>query len=227
MIAEETLVSDLKNKETQAKAFEVLVNTYKERLYWHIRRIVMNHDDADDVLQNTFIKVYRNIDGFKGDSKLYSWMYRIATNESLTFLKQKSKKLGVSNEEYQESLVENLESDVYFEGDAIQLKLQQALATLPEKQRLVFNMKYFQEMKYEEISEVLETSVGGLKASYHLAVKKLEAYLRRDLNWKRMSKTLHNVILSMTKYFSLLIINNRFRRAQPDNNNQLTFRHPL
>lgn len=182
MIAEETLVSDLKNKETQAKAFEVLVNTYKERLYWHIRRIVMNHDDADDVLQNTFIKVYRNIDGFKGDSKLYSWMYRIATNESLTFLKQKSKKLGVSNEEYQESLVENLESDVYFEGDAIQLKLQQALATLPEKQRLVFNMKYFQEMKYEEISEVLETSVGGLKASYHLAVKKLEAYLRRDLN---------------------------------------------
>ncbi|NKI32662.1 RNA polymerase sigma factor [Croceivirga thetidis] len=180
MIAEETLVSDLKNKETQAKAFEVLVNTYKERLYWHIRRIVMNHDDADDVLQNTFIKVYRNIDGFKGDSKLYSWMYRIATNESLTFLKQKSKKLGVSNEEYQESLVENLESDVYFEGDAIQLKLQQALATLPEKQRLVFNMKYFQEMKYEEISEVLETSVGGLKASYHLAVKKLEAYLKES-----------------------------------------------
>ena len=178
MIAEETLVSELKNKETQAKAFEVLVNTYKERLYWHIRRIVMSHDDADDVLQNTFIKVYRNIDGFKGNSKLYSWMYRIATNESLTFLKQKSKKLGVTNEEYQESMVENLESDVYFEGDAIQLKLQQALATLPEKQRLVFNMKYFEEMKYDEISEVLETSVGGLKASYHLAVKKLEAYLK-------------------------------------------------
>lgn len=179
MIAEETLVSELKNVETQAKAFEVLVNTYKERLYWHIRRIVINHDDADDVLQNTFIKVYRNIDGFKGNSKLYSWMYRIATNESLTFLNQKSKKLGVTNEEYQESLVENLESDVYFEGDAIQLKLQQALATLPEKQRLVFNMKYFEEMKYEEISEVLETSVGGLKASYHLAVKKLEAYLKK------------------------------------------------
>ncbi|BFP39249.1 sigma-70 family RNA polymerase sigma factor [Flavobacteriaceae bacterium GF1] len=177
MSAEETLVLELKDKATQSKAFEVLVNTYKERLYWHIRRIVLDHDDADDVLQNTFIKVYRSIDGFKGESKLYSWMYRIGTNEALTFLKQKSRKLGVSNEELQQSLVENLESDVYFEGDAIQLKLQKALATLPEKQKLVFNMKYFQEMKYEEISQILETSVGGLKASYHLAVKKIESYL--------------------------------------------------
>ncbi len=177
MSAEEALVLELKDKATQSKAFEVLVNTYKERLYWHIRRIVLDHDDADDVLQNTFIKVYRSIDGFKGESKLYSWMYRIGTNEALTFLKQKSRKLGVSNEELQQSLVENLQSDVYFEGDAIQLKLQKALATLPEKQKLVFNMKYFQEMKYEEISQILETSVGGLKASYHLAVKKIESYL--------------------------------------------------
>lgn len=180
MIVEETLVSELKNTETQAKAFEVLVNTYKERLYWHVRRIVLNHDDADDVLQNTFIKVYRSIDGFKGQSKLYSWLYRIATNEALTFLKQKSRKLGVTSEELQTKLVANLEADVYFEGEEIQLKLQQALATLPEKQKLVFNMKYYQEMKYEEISDVLETSVGGLKASYHLAVKKIETYLRGD-----------------------------------------------
>jgi RNA polymerase sigma-70 factor (ECF subfamily) len=180
LIAEETLVNELKNKKTQAKAFEVLVNTYKERLYWHIRRIVLNHDDADDVLQNTFIKVYRSIEKYKGDSKLYSWMYRIATNESLTFLKQKSRKLGVTNSELQEQLIEELQADVYFEGEEIQLKLQQALATLPEKQKLVFNMKYFQEMKYEEISEVLETSVGGLKASYHLAVKKIETYLKVD-----------------------------------------------
>lgn len=180
MIVEETLVNELKNKETQAKAFEVLVNTYKERLYWHIRRIVLNHNDADDVLQNTFVKVYRNIESFKGDSKLYSWIYRIATNESLTFLKQKSRKLRVTNSELQEELIEGLQADVYFEGEEIQLKLQQALATLPEKQKLVFNMKYFQEMKYEEISEVLETSVGGLKASYHLAVKKIETYLRGD-----------------------------------------------
>ncbi|MFD2586932.1 RNA polymerase sigma factor [Croceitalea marina] len=180
MIAEQTLVNELKNKNTQAKAFEVLVDAYKERLYWHIRRIVLNHDDADDVLQNTFIKVYRSIEGFKGESKLYSWMYRIATNESLSFLKQKSRKLGVSNEELQEHLIENLQGDVYFEGEEIQLKLQKALARLPEKQKLVFNMKYYQEMKYEEISEILETSVGGLKASYHLAVKKIETYLRAD-----------------------------------------------
>lgn len=180
MIAEETLVLQLKNKETQAKAFEVLINTYKERLYWHIRRIVLNHDDTDDVLQNTFIKVYKNIAKFKGDSKLYSWMYRIATNESLTFLKQKSRKSGITNETLQQQLVENLVADVYFEGDTIQLKLQEALAKLPEKQKLVFNMKYYQEMKYEEISEILGTSVGALKTSYHHATKKIEAYLKED-----------------------------------------------
>lgn len=180
LISEEALIKELKQKESQAKAFEVLVNTYKERLYWHIRRIVLDHDDADDVLQNTFIKVYRNIDGFKGESKLYSWLYRIATNESLTFLKQKSKKAGISDEELKNRMVENLQSDVYFEGDEIQLKLQKALATLPDKQKLVFTMKYFQEMKYEDISEALETSVGALKASYHLAVKKIESYLKEN-----------------------------------------------
>lgn len=180
MIAEVDLVDQLKNEHTQSQAFEVLVNTYKQRLYWHIRSIVLNHDDADDVLQNTFIKVYRNIDGFKGDSKLYSWMYRIATNEALSFLKKKSKKQGINDSELQNQLLGNLEADVYFEGDEIQLKLQKAIATLPEKQKLIFNMKYFQELKYEEISEILETSVGGLKASYHLATKKIEAYLKDD-----------------------------------------------
>lgn len=180
LIAEETLVDQLKSADTQAKAFEVLIDTYKERLYWHIRRIVLDHDDTDDVLQNTFIKVFRNIEGFKGDSKLYSWMYRIATNESLSFLKIKSRKLGVDNEELHQRLVNNLQADVYFEGDEIQHKLQQAIAILPEKQKLVFNMKYFQELKYEEISEILDTSVGGLKASYHLAIKKLENFLRED-----------------------------------------------
>ncbi|MFX0556727.1 RNA polymerase sigma factor [Maribacter sp. CXY002] len=180
MIAEETLVKDLKAKKTQSSAFEVLVSTYKVRLYWHIRRIVLNHDDADDVLQNTFIKVFRNIDGFKGDSKLFSWMYRIATNEALTFLKQKSNKIGMDDADLQDRLVANLQSDVYFEGDEIQMKLQKAIATLPEKQKLVFNMKYFEELKYDQISEILETSVGGLKASYHLAVKKIESYLKED-----------------------------------------------
>lgn len=180
MIAEETLVQQLKEKDSQSQAFEVLINTYKERLYWHIRRIVLNHDDADDVLQNTFIKVFRNIDGFKGDSKLYSWMYRIGTNEALSFLKAKTRKLGVSNDELQQRMANNLQADVYFEGEEIQLKLQKAIAILPEKQKLVFNMKYFEELKYEEISEILETSVGGLKASYHLAVKKIEAYLKEE-----------------------------------------------
>jgi len=180
LIEEADLGSQVKDPNTQAKAFEVLVNTYKERLYWHIRRMVLNHDDADDVLQNTFIKVFRNIEGFKGDSKLYSWMYRIATNEALSFLKTKSRKLGVNNEELHERMANNLQADVYFEGDEIQLKLQQAIATLPEKQKLVFTMKYFEELKYEEISEILETSVGGLKASYHLAVKKLEAFLKEE-----------------------------------------------
>ncbi|MGJ8659141.1 RNA polymerase sigma factor [Cellulophaga fucicola] len=180
MVTEETLVDQLKQKDSQAKAFEVLVDTYKVRLYWHIRKIVLNHEDADDVLQNTFIKVYKNIDGFKGDSKLFSWIYRIATNESLSFLKTKSKMLGVTNEELQDILLQNLQSDVYFEGDEIQLKLQKAINTLPEKQKLVFNMKYFDELKYEEISEILGTSVGGLKASYHQAAKKIENYLKSN-----------------------------------------------
>ncbi|MDC6406067.1 MULTISPECIES: RNA polymerase sigma factor [Maribacter] len=180
MIAEETLVQELKSKETQSKAFEQLVANYKERLYWHIRRIVLNHDDADDVLQNTFIKVYRNIDGFKGESKLFSWMYKIATNEALSFLKQQRTKLGVTDGEYQDKMVQNLEADVYFEGDEIQLKLQKAIATLPEKQKLIFNMKYYEDLKYEEISEILDTTVGGLKASYHLAVKKIEGFLKDD-----------------------------------------------
>lgn len=180
MIAEVNLVTQLKDAKQQAQAFEVLVNTYKQRLYWHIRGIVLHHDDADDVLQNTFIKVYRNIDAFKGDSKLYTWMYRIATNEALSFLKSTSKKQGISTEELQNQMLNNLPADVYFEGDEIQLKLQKAIATLPEKQKMIFNMKYFQALKYDEISEILDTSVGGLKASYHLAVKKIEAFLKDD-----------------------------------------------
>lgn len=159
-------------------AFRQLVSLYKERLYWHIRNMVKDHQDADDVLQNTFIKVYRNISNFKGESKLYSWMYRIATNEAITFMNNRSKNLQISSEEYQEKLLENLESDVYFEGDQIQLKLQKAIALLPQKQQQVFNMKYFEELKYREMAEILDTSEGALKASYHIAVKKIEEYLK-------------------------------------------------
>ncbi|WP_425387465.1 RNA polymerase sigma factor [Aquimarina latercula] len=177
---EEDLLIALQTDKDINNAFTKLVSMYKQRLYWHIRNMVKNHDDTDDILQNVFIKVYKNISKFKGDSKLYSWMYRIATNESITFLNQKAKKYNISNEELQKQLIENLEADVYFEGDEIQLKLQKAIALLPQKQQQVFNMKYFQELKYKEISEILETSEGALKASYHLASKKIEEYLKTN-----------------------------------------------
>lgn len=180
MNTEQELLNRLQSPNDKESAFRELITLYKERLYWHIRKIVISHDDADDVLQNTFIKVFRSIDNFKGDSKLYSWMYRIATNESITYINKRAKRMQISNEEVQQRAVNNLPADVYFEGDAIQLKLQQALATLPQKQQIVFNMKYFDDLKYKEISEILETSEGALKASYHLAVKKIEAYLKSN-----------------------------------------------
>jgi len=142
--------------------------------------MVLNHDDVDDVLQNTFIKVFGNLKNFKGDSKLYSWMYRIATNEAITFMQQRAKKQGISNEEVQQKAINKLESDVFFDGDEIQLKLQKAIAKLPDKQQLVFKMKYFEELKYEEMSEILTTSVGALKASYHIAVKKIEEFFHTN-----------------------------------------------
>ena len=172
-----TFVEQLRSKATQEKAFGELVSLYKERLYWHIRKIVINHDDADDVLQNTFVKVFKNIDNFKGKSKLFSWMYRIATNEAISHLNKKSNLNKVDNMELQNQIVENLYADEYFDGDEIQLKLQKALATLPQKQRIIFNMKYFDDMKYAEISDILETSIGGLKASYHHAKKKIEKFV--------------------------------------------------
>lgn len=177
-LSEEQLLSELKDPETRNRAFRELLVQYQERLYWQIRNIVKNHEDADDVLQNTFIKIFRNIEKFKGESQLFSWMYRIATNESITFLNKRAKNLQITSEELQQQIIGNLETDVYFEGDHIQLKLQKAIAKLPEKQQLVFNMKYFQELKYREISEILDTSEGALKASYHIATKKIEEYLK-------------------------------------------------
>ncbi|MDH5412795.1 MAG: RNA polymerase sigma factor [Flavobacteriaceae bacterium] len=165
MIAETELIAKLKDPLTQDQAFRSLMSQYKERLYWHIRKIVISHDDADDVLQNTFIKVYRNINNFKAESKLYSWMYRIATNESITFINKRAKLNNVDLNDMRYKMAENLEADVHFEGDEMQLLLQKAIA------------KYFDDLKYQEISEILETSVGALKASYHHAVKKIELIL--------------------------------------------------
>src|SRR5690606_12695436 len=171
------VIKELKSSTTQEKAFKNLVDKYKERLYWHIRRIVLDHDDTDDVLQNTFIKVYRNIQSFNEDSAIYTWMYRIATNEALSFLQKRAKFYNASNDELQQKMMENLRADTYFDGDEIQMKLQQAIAILPDKQKLVFNMKYFEELKYEDMAAILDTSVGALKASYHHAVKKIEMQL--------------------------------------------------
>ncbi|GGW66779.1 RNA polymerase sigma-70 factor (ECF subfamily) [Winogradskyella epiphytica] len=170
----------LQDSKSKDEAFKELLQLYKERLYWHIRKIVINHDDADDVLQNTFIKVYRGIDKFKGESKLFSWLYRIATNESYTHLRKNANRLQITDEEHQNKAINNLTADVYFEGDAIQLKLQKAIATLPQKQQLVFNMRYFDDLKYKDMAEILETSEGALKASYHIAAKKIEAFLTSD-----------------------------------------------
>lgn len=180
MVQEQELVSLLQSNADSERAFRVLVSEYKERLYWHIRKMVLNHDDADDVLQNTFIKVYRNINKFKGDSKLYTWLYRIATNEAITFINKRAKRNNITSEEVQTLAIAKLESDVYFEGDAIQLQLQKAIATLPHKQQLVFNMKYFEDHTYEALSEILDTSVGGLKSTYHIATKKVTAYLQNN-----------------------------------------------
>lgn len=161
-------------------SFKQLVLKYQERLYWHIRKIVISHEDADDVLQNTLVKVWKSLPDFRSESGLFTWLYRIATNESLTLLKQKKKRAFAPWIDVEQKLGEQLESDPFFDGDEASLKLQRAILKLPEKQRIVFNMKYFDEMKYEEMSGILDTSVGALKASYHHAVKKLERMLGDD-----------------------------------------------
>jgi RNA polymerase sigma-70 factor (ECF subfamily) len=172
------LIADLKQDSKRDLAFGTLVNKYQKRLYWHIRKIVISHEDADDILQNTFIKVWKSIGNFREESSLYTWLYRIATNESLTYINSNKRKSFVQMNETSEFLMSNLMSDPYFDGDEIQLKLQEAILQLPEKQRLVFNMKYFDAIKYSAMSEILDTSVGALKASYHHASKKIEEYLK-------------------------------------------------
>jgi RNA polymerase sigma-70 factor (ECF subfamily) len=174
------IIEGVKTQGKEEIAFNQLVLKYQERLYWHIRKIVIDHDDADDVLQNTMIKVWRSLASFRSESGLYTWLYRIATNEALSFLKQKKKKAFAPWVDVEEQMSENLEADPWFNGDEIQLKLQQAILKLPDKQRIVFNMKYFDQVKYEKMSEILGTSVGALKASYHHAVKKIESMLQGD-----------------------------------------------
>ncbi len=179
-ISDKKLVRLFKSKSQKKEAFTLIVKIYQERLYWHIRNIVLIHEDADDVIQNTFIKIWENLSNFNEDAKLYTWMYRIATNESLNFLNKNKKHRLTSLGDHEKTLENTLVGDPWFNGNEAQKKLQEALLSLPEKQRLVFNMKYFQELKYREIAEILDTSVGALKASYHHAVKKIETFIKSD-----------------------------------------------
>ena len=171
------IAKQLQEPSSRHKAFADLMHHTQQRLYWHIRKMVLNHDDTNDVLQNTFIKAWKGLEGFRGESQLYTWLYRIATNETLTFLAQQRMRNAASSMEFEDVMLERMEADSYFDGNEAEIKLQKAVLTLPEKQRLVFNMRYYDDIPYEEMSSVLGTSVGALKASYHHAVKKIEHYL--------------------------------------------------
>lgn len=176
---DDELISIIKSTDKEL-AFRHIINSFKEILYWHIRKILIDHADADDVLQNTFIKVWKGLDSFRGESKLYTWIYRIATNEAISFLNSRKKRSIFSLHEINSELISKLQSDVHFDGDEQQKKLQKAILQLPDKQRIVFNMKYFDDLKFSEMAEILETSEGALKTSYHHAVKKIEAFLSND-----------------------------------------------
>ncbi len=179
-IDEKQLVADLQNPRTARDAFDTLTRTYGEQIYWQIRKMVVSHDDANDLLQNCFIKAWNNLHNFRGGARLSTWLYKIAVNESINFLNKERQRKGMTEEGDDTFLLQNIESDEFIDGDALQLELQQAILNLPEKQRLVFNMRYYDEMKYEEMSEILGTSVGALKASYHHAVKKITAAIQNS-----------------------------------------------
>jgi RNA polymerase sigma factor (sigma-70 family) len=172
------LLHQFKQLETKEKAFTAIIKKYQEKLYWHVRRMVVDHDDANDVLQNVFIKVWKGLENFREDSQLYTWLYRIATNESLTFLDQQKKRASVSMDESDAGLSNKIKADEGFDANKLEWKLQLAIQQLPDKQRAVFTLRYYDEMPYEEMSRVLETSEGALKASYHHAVKKIEDFIR-------------------------------------------------
>jgi RNA polymerase sigma-70 factor (ECF subfamily) len=177
-VEDSEILDKFARESSRNEAFSLLLKKYQEKIYWHIRRMVLDHDDADDLVQDVFIKVWKNLANFRSDSQLYTWIYRIASNECITFLNRKKLRNSISLEDSEgQYLLETLAESPYFDGDKAQIKLQKALLSLPEKQRLVFNMKYFDDLKYDEISDILGTSVGALKASFHIAVKKIEHIL--------------------------------------------------
>ncbi|MDE7426632.1 MAG: sigma-70 family RNA polymerase sigma factor [Muribaculaceae bacterium] len=174
------LIARLRDSQTCRAAFSEVIQAYSQPLYMQIRRMVQNHDDANDLLQNTFLKAWSSLDNFRGDARLSTWLYKIAINESITFLERERKRQNISLDQQSEQLIHNIAADTHIDGDELALKLRQAIATLPEKQRLVFNMRYYDEMPYEQMSSILGTSVGALKASYHLAVKKIEHFFEKN-----------------------------------------------
>ena len=180
--SDQELLSEFKADATKEKAFNKIIKKYQEKLYWHVRRMVINHEDANDVLQNTFIKAWNYLDGFRGESNLYTWMYRIATNETLTFLEKEKKRKSLSLSDDENSPIYKLRAEAGFDANKLEWKLQEAIQSLPEKQRIVFTLRYYDEMPYEQMSKVLDTSTGALKASYHHAVKKVEEYIKNALN---------------------------------------------
>jgi len=174
---DQELLQSFKEPATRERAFTGIIKKYQEKLYWHIRRMIVDHDDTNDVLQNMFIKVWKGLENFREDSQLYTWLYRIATNESLTFLSQQKKRSSVSLSDVETGLSNKLKSDTNFDANKLEWKLQLGIQNLPEKQRLVFNLRYYDEMPYEEMSRILDTSEGALKASYHHAAKKIEEFI--------------------------------------------------
>ncbi|MDD5870076.1 MAG: sigma-70 family RNA polymerase sigma factor [Bacteroidales bacterium] len=177
---DEQLIERLRDPQRCRKAFNEVIKIYTEPLYWQIRKMVIDHDDANDVLQNTFLKAWSSIEHFRGDAKLSTWLYKIAINESITFINKEKQRNNVSLDDDDSFLINSLASDEWFDGDDLRLELQKAINSLPEKQRLIFNMRYFDDMKYEDMSEILGTTVGALKASYHHAVKKIEKFFECD-----------------------------------------------
>jgi RNA polymerase sigma-70 factor (ECF subfamily) len=176
-IQDTELLLQFRDPDTKEKAFTAIIKKYQEKLYWHIRRMVVEHEDANDVLQNVFIRVWNGLENFREDSQLYTWLYRIATNECLSYLEQQKRKSSLSLDEMESGLSNKVIADKYFDPNKLEWKLQLAIQQLPEKQRIVFTLRYYDEMPYEEMSRVLDTSEGALKASYHHAVKKIEDYI--------------------------------------------------
>jgi RNA polymerase sigma factor (sigma-70 family) len=179
-LEDKELLEKVRQEETKNYGFNLLVRAYQQKVYWHVRKMVIDHDDADDITQEVFIKIYKHINTFREDSQLFTWIYRIATNECLSFLQRKKRRFFLPIGDVEAELTSKLDSSPYLSGDEIQMRLQKALLKLPDKQRIVFNMKYFEDLTYEDISEITNTSVGALKASYHHAVKKIEEFLQSD-----------------------------------------------